>query len=100
MQHSVTLHCIGADAIPGEFLRASNEFSSLGDDSFARWGDLRIASVGIVFLLRVEQSIQEIAGVRTALHHVARKRRLNPKEMDPWYFPTVEEYQTVRKKTY
>ena len=41
------------------------------------------------------QNIQEIAGVRIALHHAARKRGLNPEEMDPWYFPTVEEYQTV-----
>lgn len=54
MQHSVTLHCIGANAIPREFLRASDEFSSLGPDSFARWGDLRTASVGIVWPFRVK----------------------------------------------
>lgn len=95
MQHLVTLHSIGANAVPGEFLRALNEFSSLGDDSFARWGDTRTASVGIVCLLRVKQIIQEIAGVRIALHHVVRKRGLNPKEMDPWYFPNIEEYQMV-----
>ncbi|KAF8552760.1 S-adenosyl-L-methionine-dependent methyltransferase [Imleria badia] len=34
-------------------------------------------------------------GVRTALHYTARKRGLNPEEMDPWYFPTVEEYQML-----
>lgn len=27
-----------------------------------------------------------------------KKRGLNPEEADPWYFPTVEEYQTVSKQ--
>ena len=43
----------------------------------------------------VMQYIQENAGVRMALHYALRKRGSNPEEMDPWYFPTVEEYQTV-----
>lgn len=52
----------------------------------------------MIYLLGVIQIIQEIAGVRIALHHAARKRGLDPEEMDPWYFPTVEEYQTVSQK--
>ena len=40
MQPSVTLRCIGVNEIPQAFLKASNEFSSLVDDSLARWGDL------------------------------------------------------------
>ena len=40
MQLLVTLHYIGANAIPRAFLRASNKFSSPEDGSFARWGDL------------------------------------------------------------
>ena len=42
-----------------------------------------------------QKSIHESVGVRTALHHAARKRGLNPETMDPWYFPTIEEYRTV-----
>ena len=42
-----------------------------------------------------EQSAQEITGVRIALYHAARKRGLDPEGMDPWYFPSIEEYQTV-----
>ncbi|KAG9315537.1 S-adenosyl-L-methionine-dependent methyltransferase [Chiua virens] len=34
-------------------------------------------------------------GVRMALYHAAKKRGLNPEKMDPWYFPTVEEYKTL-----
>ncbi|KAG6372810.1 S-adenosyl-L-methionine-dependent methyltransferase [Boletus reticuloceps] len=34
-------------------------------------------------------------GVRSALHYAVRKRGLNPEEMDPWYFPSVQEYQTL-----
>ncbi|KAH0832231.1 S-adenosyl-L-methionine-dependent methyltransferase [Lanmaoa asiatica] len=34
-------------------------------------------------------------GVRIALHYAARKYGFNPGEMDPWYFPNVEEYQTT-----
>lgn len=39
IQRSVTLHCTGANATPQECLKASNEFSSLEDDSFVRWED-------------------------------------------------------------
>ncbi|KAF9235187.1 S-adenosyl-L-methionine-dependent methyltransferase [Melanogaster broomeanus] len=34
-------------------------------------------------------------GVRAGLHHAVRKRGFNPEDMDPWYFPTIEEYQTL-----
>ena len=40
MQHLVTQHYTGANAIPRAFWLASNEFSSPEGDSFARWGDL------------------------------------------------------------
>lgn len=31
-------------------------------------------------------------GVRSALHQVLLKREYDPKALDPWYFPSVEEY--------
>ncbi|CAL1713411.1 unnamed protein product [Somion occarium] len=34
-------------------------------------------------------------GVRSALHEVLRKHDYNPTELDPWYFPTVEEYRDL-----
>ncbi|KIJ14927.1 hypothetical protein PAXINDRAFT_99731 [Paxillus involutus ATCC 200175] len=36
-------------------------------------------------------------GVRSCLHHAVRKRGFDPEDMDPWYFPTIEEYQTLLK---
>jgi hypothetical protein len=39
--------------------------------------------------------LTEITGVRSCLHHAVRKRGFDPEDMDPWYFPTIEEYQTV-----
>lgn len=37
MQRLATLHCTGANVILPEFSRASKKFSSLEDDSFAKW---------------------------------------------------------------
>ncbi|KZT12133.1 S-adenosyl-L-methionine-dependent methyltransferase [Laetiporus sulphureus 93-53] len=34
-------------------------------------------------------------GVRTALHQVLRTRGYNPVELDPWYFPSTEGYQSL-----
>ncbi|KIJ60283.1 hypothetical protein HYDPIDRAFT_161155 [Hydnomerulius pinastri MD-312] len=34
-------------------------------------------------------------GVRIGLYHAVRKRGFNPGDMDPWYFPSIEEYQTL-----
>ncbi|KAF9220491.1 S-adenosyl-L-methionine-dependent methyltransferase [Gyrodon lividus] len=34
-------------------------------------------------------------GVRICLYHAVRKRGFDPEAMDPWYFPTIEEYQTL-----
>ncbi|KAL4070029.1 S-adenosyl-L-methionine-dependent methyltransferase [Scleroderma yunnanense] len=36
-----------------------------------------------------------IMGVRSCLHHVIRKRGVDPDSMDPWYFPSVEEYHEL-----
>lgn len=35
-------------------------------------------------------------GVRSALHHVVRSRGIDPETVDPWYFPTAEQYVNVR----
>ncbi|KAI0927433.1 hypothetical protein AcV5_007976 [Taiwanofungus camphoratus] len=34
-------------------------------------------------------------GVRSALHHVLRTRGYDPIELDPWYFPSVEDYKLL-----
>ncbi|KDQ62244.1 hypothetical protein JAAARDRAFT_54221 [Jaapia argillacea MUCL 33604] len=34
-------------------------------------------------------------GVRSALHHVLRGRGHDPVILDPWYFPSVEDYRTL-----
>lgn len=36
-----------------------------------------------------------VVGVRSALHQVLRQRGYNPVELDPWYFPTADEYKKV-----
>jgi hypothetical protein len=36
------------------------------------------------------------AGVRIGLHRAVKRRGYEPDKMDPWYFPTIEEYQGVR----
>lgn len=33
-----------------------------------------------------------VAAIRTALHTALRKRQVDPLELDPWYFPSEEEY--------
>jgi SAM-dependent methyltransferase len=40
-------------------------------------------------------SIDAVAGIREALYTVVRKRGLDPMTLDPWYFPSMEEYTTV-----
>jgi hypothetical protein len=34
-------------------------------------------------------------GVRAAIHQVLRKRGIDPVPLDPWYFPTVKQYEKV-----
>ncbi|KAI6114272.1 S-adenosyl-L-methionine-dependent methyltransferase [Pisolithus sp. B1] len=34
-------------------------------------------------------------GVRLSLYHALRKHGLEPEKMDPWYFPSVEEYRKL-----
>lgn len=34
-------------------------------------------------------------GVRACLHHVVRTRGVDPESIDPWYFPSVEEYRKL-----
>ena len=36
-----------------------------------------------------------VVGVRSALHQVLRRRGYDPIELDPWYFPTADEYKKV-----
>ncbi|KAF8895299.1 cyclopropane-fatty-acyl-phospholipid synthase, partial [Infundibulicybe gibba] len=35
-------------------------------------------------------------GVRLALHHALKKRGLDPVALDPWYFPSMEDYLLVK----
>jgi hypothetical protein len=34
-------------------------------------------------------------GIRAALWQAIRERGRDPKELDPWYFPRVDEYKRV-----
>lgn len=34
-------------------------------------------------------------GVRAALHHAIRAKGIDPIPLDPWYFPTVKQYEKV-----
>ncbi|KAG8985159.1 hypothetical protein FRB90_004901 [Tulasnella sp. 427] len=34
-------------------------------------------------------------GLRGAIHSVLRKRGYDPKKLDPWYFPSVQDYQSL-----
>ncbi|KAI0078236.1 S-adenosyl-L-methionine-dependent methyltransferase [Panus rudis PR-1116 ss-1] len=36
-----------------------------------------------------------VVGVRSALHEVLRKRGFDPVKLDPWYFPSDEEYREL-----
>jgi SAM-dependent methyltransferase len=36
-----------------------------------------------------------VTGVRSAIHSVMRSKGHNPEALDPWYFPTIEEYSKV-----
>jgi len=38
----------------------------------------------------------EITGVRSALHDVIRSKGRDPEELDPWFFPSIEDYGKVR----
>lgn len=35
-------------------------------------------------------------GVRATLHHTIRARGINPIHLDPWYFPTANQYEKVK----
>lgn len=35
-------------------------------------------------------------GVRGALHHAIRAKGINPIHLDPWYFPTANQYEKVK----
>ncbi|GAC93060.1 methyltransferase [Pseudozyma hubeiensis SY62] len=37
-------------------------------------------------------------GVRSALHRAIRARGLDPDSLDPWFFPTAEQYSTMLRK--
>jgi hypothetical protein len=36
-------------------------------------------------------------GVRSAIWQALKKRGVDPKPLDPWYFPRVEEYTKVSR---
>ncbi|KAF9493521.1 S-adenosyl-L-methionine-dependent methyltransferase [Pleurotus eryngii] len=39
--------------------------------------------------------LMNCVGVRSALHIALRRRNYDPVSMDPWYFPSVHDYQTL-----
>jgi len=41
--------------------------------------------------------LMNCVGVRSALHHVLRSRGYDPAELDPWYFPSVDDYTSLLK---
>lgn len=49
----------------------------------------------LVAVLR-HRSDPRSVGIRGALHEVVRRHGGNPTEVDPWYFPTAEQYIKVR----
>ena len=36
-------------------------------------------------------------GVRSAVHRVLRDRGYDPEDLDPWYFPSMEDYVKARR---
>jgi len=36
-----------------------------------------------------------VIGVRSAIHHVLKARGIDAKKLDPWFFPSVAEYQHI-----
>ncbi|ODO12094.1 hypothetical protein I350_00880 [Cryptococcus amylolentus CBS 6273] len=38
-----------------------------------------------------------VCGIRAALHHAVRARGIDPIPLDPWYFPTPRQYESVLK---
>ena len=52
----------------------------------------------LVFLLPASlRSVDcQSVGVRSAIHEVLRRKGVDPIPLDPWYFPNVSQYTTVR----
>lgn len=40
-----------------------------------------------------------VIGIRSTLHQVVRSRGKDPEELDPWYFPSMEDYVKVFRQT-
>lgn len=38
---------------------------------------------------------QNVSGLRSILHMILETKGLDPKKLDPWYFPSVDEYKKV-----
>ena len=43
----------------------------------------------------VNLTLSLLLGVRSAVHSVLKRRGYNPADLDPWYFPSAEEYKSV-----
>ena len=39
-------------------------------------------------------------GIRSALHRILRERGHDPESVDPWYFPSMEDYVKVSDHLY
>lgn len=39
-----------------------------------------------------------VVGVRSAFWEAARKRKLDPRALDPWFFPSKQHYQALLEK--
>ncbi|KAG2758081.1 S-adenosyl-L-methionine-dependent methyltransferase [Suillus brevipes Sb2] len=55
-------------------------------------GAKRLLKVGGRFVCEMG-GFMNCIGVRIGLHRAVKKRGYEPDKMDPWYFPTIEEYQ-------
>ena len=52
--------------------------------------------IGEVPALRWERVLMKRRqGVRSAIHRVLRERGYDPESLDPWYFPSMEDYVKV-----
>lgn len=57
-------------------------------------GAKRLLKVGGRFVCEMG-GFMNCIGVRIGLHRAVKRRGYEPDKMDPWYFPTIEEYQRL-----
>lgn len=90
----------------GQALTFENEFDAVFTNAALHWMKQADAVIsGVWRALKTKgRFVGEMGGkgnvdqIRSAIHQVMQQKGLDPKQYDPWYFPSAEEYKKLLEK--